>query len=158
MTRSLADDALEVCRLNVAILVAVEVQKSLSDALALQASQHLRELGVRHGVPVLLRANVQCCPLGFPVERQAVFRLVRLPCVVEFVKVDVAGSFLVEEAENDLVLGVRFRKQVLENTPVVDVDLALLFAVCNLEQDAILVALDLVLLAGVPLASPCFRP
>jgi hypothetical protein len=107
---------------------------------------------------VLLGANVQSGPLGLPIEGQAFLCLVCPPCVVKFVKADVAGSLLVEEAEDDLVLGVWFREQVLEDTPVMDVDLAPLFAVCNLEQDAVLVALDLVLRADAPLASPCLRP
>ena len=107
---------------------------------------------------VLLGANVQSGPLGLPVEGQAFFCLVHLPCLVELVEVDVAGAFLVKEAEYDLVLGVWFRKQVLEDTPVMNVDLALPFAVCDLEQDAVLVALDLVLRADAPLASPCLRP
>jgi hypothetical protein len=107
---------------------------------------------------VLLGANVQGGPLGLPVEGQAFLCLVRLPCFVELVEVDVAGAFLVEEAEDDLVLGVWLREQVLEDTPVVNVDLTLLLAVGDLEQDAILVALDLVLRADAPLASPCLRP
>lgn len=82
----------------------------------------------------------------------------RLPCIVKLVEIDIAGTLLVEEAENDLVLGVRFCEQVLEDTPVVYVDPALALAVCNLEQNAILVALDFVLLADALLASPCFRP
>ena len=107
---------------------------------------------------VFLVANIQSCPLSLPVEGQAVFCLVRLPCVVELVEVDVAGALLVEEAENDLVLGIRFREQILENTPVMDVDFPLLLAVCDLEEDAILVALDFVLVTDAPLASPCYRP
>ena len=109
-------------------------------------------------MPPLLGPNVQSRPFSFPVEGKAVLGLVRLPCVVELVEVDVASALLVEEAENDLVLGVGFCEQVLEDTPVVDVDLALALAVCDLEKDAILVALDFVLLADAPLASLCFRP
>ena len=96
-------------------------------------------------MPVLLGANVQRGPAALPVEGQAVLGLVRLPCLVEVVEVDVAGAFLVEEAEDDLVLGVWLREQVLEDGPVVDVDLTLLVAVGDLEEDAILVPLDLVL-------------
>lgn len=76
----------------------------------------------------------------------------RLPCLVEVVEVDVAGPLLVEEAEDDLVLGVGFGEQVLEDRPVVDADLALLVAIGNLEENAILVPLDLVLEAGTSLA------
>lgn len=158
MTSSLPDDALKVGGLNVSIFVGVKMQERLSNALALQPAQHLRKLWVRHSMTVLLGANVQSGPLGLPIEGQALLCLVHLPCLVELVEVDVAGAFLVEEAEDDLVLGVWLREQVLEDTPVMDVDLSLLLAVCDLEQDAVLVALDLVLRADAPLASPCLRP
>jgi hypothetical protein len=72
---------------------------------------------------------------------------VRLPYVVEFVKVDVTSALLVKEAENDFVLGVRLREQVLENTPVVDVDFPLLLAVSDLKEDTVLVPLNFVLVA-----------
>jgi len=104
-------------------------------------------------MPVLLRPNVKRGPAALPVKGQAVLGLVRLPCLVEVVKVDVAGPPLIEEAENDLVLGVGLRKQVLEDGPVMDADLALLVAVGYLEEDAILETLDLVLETGAPLAS-----
>jgi hypothetical protein len=103
-------------------------------------------------VPVFLGANVQSSPLALPVKGQAVLGLVGLPCLVELVKVNVAGAPLVEEAEDDLVLGVGLCQQVLEDGPVVDIDLALLVAVGDLEEDAILISLDLVLEAGAPLA------
>ena len=103
-------------------------------------------------MPVLLGANVQRGPAALPVEGQAVLGLVRLPCLVEVVEVDVAGPLLVEEAEDDLALGVGFGEQVLEDGPVMDADLALLVAIGDLEEDAILVPLDLVLEAGTSLA------
>lgn len=81
-----------------------------------------------------------------------------LPCIVEFIKVDVASALLVEEAENDLVLGIGFRKQVLKDTPVMYVNPALSLTICDLEQNAILVALDFVLLADASLASLCLGP
>lgn len=152
MTRSLAYYALEVFGLDEAVLVLVKVGEALADPLALQPSQQLGELGVGHGVPVLLGANVQRGPTALPIKGQAVLGLVRLPCVVEVVKVDVAGALLVEEAEDDLVLGVGFGEQVLEDGPVVHADLALLVAVGDLEEDAILEPLDLVLEAGTSLA------
>jgi hypothetical protein len=58
---------------------------------------------------VLLRPDIQSCPLAFPVEGQALVCLVCLPCLVELVEVDVAGAVLVEKAEDDLVLGVGLR-------------------------------------------------
>lgn len=72
------------------------------------------------------------------------------PCVVECVEVDVAGPVLVEEAEDDLVLGVGFREKVLEDGPVLYADPALSVAVGYGEEDAILVALDFVLWRGAP--------
>jgi hypothetical protein len=148
VARSLADDALEILRLNETVLVAVEVHEALSDSLTLQPSQHLGELRVRHGMPVLLGPDVQRSPLAFPVEGQAVLRLVCLPCRVELVKVDVAGPVLIEEAEDDLVLGVGFREEVLEDGPVMDSNLALPVAVGYSKQNAVLVALDFVLWRG----------
>ena len=101
-------------------------------------------------MPVLLGANVQRGPAALPVEGQAVLGLVRLPCLVEVVEVDVAGPLLVEEAEDDLVLGVGFREEVLEDGPVMDADSALPVAVGYSEEDAVLVALDFVLWEGAP--------
>ena len=75
-----------------------------------------------------------------------------LPCLVEFVKVDVACAPPVEEAEHNLVLGVGLCEQVLEDGPVVDADLALLVAIGDLEENAILVPLNLVLGAVALLA------
>lgn len=145
-----ANDALKIFGLDETVFVAVKVREALPDALALQPSQHLGELWVGHGMPVFLAANIERSPVAFPVEGQAVLRLVRLPCLVELVEVDVARPVLVEEAENNLVLGVGFREQVLEDRPVMDVDSALPVAVGYSEEDAVLVALDFVLWRGAP--------
>jgi hypothetical protein len=71
-----------------------------------------------------------------------------LPCLIEFVEVDVAGALLVEETENDLVLGVGLREKVLEHGPVVNVYSALAVAVGDGKEYAVLVALDFVLWRG----------
>lgn len=96
-------------------------------------------------MPVLLAANVERRPIAFPVEGQAVFGLVFPPCRVEVIKVDVAGSVGVEEAEDNLVLGIGFREEVLEDGPVVYADPSFAVSIGNLEQNAILIPLDLVL-------------
>jgi hypothetical protein len=150
VTRCFAYDALEVFRLDEAVLVAVEVREALSHSLTLQPAEHLGELRIRHGMPVLLGADVERSPLALPIEGQAAFGLVRLPCLVELVEVDVAGALLVKEAEDDLVLGVGFREEVLEDGPVMDGDSALAVAVGYSKQDAVLVALDFVLWRGAP--------
>lgn len=150
VARSLADDALEVLGLNETIFVAVKVHEALSHSLALQSAQHLGELRVGHRMSVLLGPNVESCPLAFPVEGQAVLCLVCLPCLIELVEIDVSGPVLVEEAEDDLVLGVGFREEVLEDGPVVYGDLAFPVAIGYSKQDAVLVALDFVLWRGAP--------
>jgi hypothetical protein len=68
-----------------------------------------------------------------------------LPCLVELVKVDIAGPLLVEEAEDDLVLGVGFRQEILKDRPVMNADPALPVAVGYGEQNTVLVALDFML-------------
>ena len=101
-------------------------------------------------MPVLLGADVERSPLALPVEGQAVLGLVSLPCLIELVEVDVAGALLVEKAKDNLVLGVGFCEEVLEDGPVVDGDPTLAVAVGYSEQDAVLVALDFVLWRGAP--------
>ena len=145
MSSRLADDALKLFRLDETVFVLIEMHKGLSDALSLQSTKHLRELGIGHDVPLVLGANVQRRPVSLPVEGETVFALVCLPCLVELVKVNVAGAVAVEEAEDDFVFRVWFGEQVLENGPVLERDLALLVAVGDVEQDAVLVSLDLVL-------------
>lgn len=145
MGGSLADDALELFRLDESILVLVEVYKGLSDTLSLQPTQHLCELRIGHNVSLVLGANVQGRPVSLPVEREAIFALVRPPCLVELVEIDVARAVSVEEAEDDFILGVWLRKQVLEDSPVLEGHFALLIAVCDVEKNTVLEALDFVL-------------
>jgi hypothetical protein len=97
-------------------------------------------------MPLVLCSDVQRGPFAIPVERQAVLPLVRRPYAVEVFKLYVAGPVLVEEAEDDLVLGIRFREEILEDAPVLQGNAPLPIAVGDLEQYAILVSLDLVLL------------
>ena len=145
VARRLPDDALELLRLYEAILVLVEMDERLPNALTLQTAKHLGKLRVGHDVPLVLGADVERCPFGRPIERQAVLALVCLPYLVEVVKVDVTCPLAVEEAEDDFVLGIGFGEEVLEDGPVLQIDATFGVAVGNRKQDTVLVALDLVL-------------
>jgi len=65
--------------------------------------------------------------------------------LVEVLEFNVSRPVLVEEAEDDLVLGIWFREEVLEDAPVCQTDSSGTGAVCNEEQNPILVSLDFVL-------------
>lgn len=144
----LEDDALEVVGLDVAVAVLVELQEGLANALALETSQQLAKLRVVHSMALLLASDVQLGPLTVPVEGQALGALVELVEATEVLILDLTGTLDVEEAESDLVLGVGFVKEVLEGDPVGYRDSALALAVSNLEEQAILLALDSVLFVG----------
>jgi hypothetical protein len=148
----LLDDALELHRLDVAVPVLVEEQESLTNPFSLESAKHLGKLGVCHQVPLVLGSNVQSSPFSVPVERQALVRLCGFPFLKKVIKANVPRPVLVEVAEDDLVFGVWLGKQVLEDTPIVEGNLALLVTVGNFEQNTILVALDLVLVVNVSLA------
>lgn len=141
----LEDDALEVLGVDEAVAVRVEQLEGLADALALQAAQHLAELVVVQLLARLLHARVQPRPLAVPVEGDAIGAFVHLVQLLEVGVVDGPRAVDVEEAEGDFVLGVRFVKQVLERAPVADVHLAAAAAVGDMEEDAVLLPLDLVL-------------
>jgi hypothetical protein len=74
---------------------------------------------------------------------------VRLPYLEKVVKLNVSGPLLVEKTEDDFVLGVGLREEVLEDTPILQGDAPLPFSISDLEQDSVLVSLDLVLLEGM---------
>lgn len=142
----LENDALEVVGLDIAVAVLVELQKGLADALALETSQQLTELRVIHSMALLLASDVQLGPLAVPVEGQALGALVELVEAAEVLILDLAGALDIEEAEGDLVLGVGLVEKVLKGDPVGYRDAAFALAVGNLEQQAVLLALDSVLL------------
>ena len=142
---SLDNDARKVLGLDVPVAVAVEELEGLADALALEAAQHLRELGVVEVAALLAAADVQLGPLAVPVEGDVVGALVQLVQLAEVVVLDVAGAVHVEEAEGNLVLGVGLHEQVLEHAPVGEGDAPAVHAVGDAEQDRVLFARDLVL-------------
>jgi hypothetical protein len=156
----LHDDALKLLGLDEAVAVLVEELKGLADALALQPAQHLRELLVVHAVALGLAANVQLGPLAVPVKGDAVGPLVELVQPAKVIVLDGAEALDVEEAECDLVLGVGLAEEVLKVRPVAERHPALVRAVRHAEEDRVLLALDLVLLAeaGQSSGSPELRP
>ena len=143
MPRSLLDDPLELLRVDIAVPIFVEVKECLAHPLALESTQHLRKLGICHGVAMAFPADIELGPVTIPVERDA--GLVARIDILELVEVDLARDGVGEEAEGDFVLGVRFREQVVEDAPVLQADAVLAAAVGDLEKDGVLVALDLVL-------------
>lgn len=143
--RGLQDDALEVLRLNVAITVLVEDVEGLTDALTLQAAQHLGELGVGHVVARLGAAGVQGGPFGVPVKGNAVGTLVHIVHSLDSLPFHATAALEVEQTERNLVLRIGLRKEVLEGSPVGQAELAGSPSVCHSEEDAILLALDFVL-------------
>jgi hypothetical protein len=96
-------------------------------------------------VPFVLAADVEGRPFRTPVKWQTVRALVYAPILKEVVVVDVTRPISIEEAEDDLVLGVRLREEVLEDGPILNSDSALAFAIRYGEEDTIMEALDLVL-------------
>ena len=150
--RSLLNDGGELLGLDEAVGVGVEPMEGLTDALALQAAQHLRELVVVHAVPLGLAADVQAGPLAVPVKRNAVGALVELVEPAEVVIFYGAEALDVEEAEGDLILGIGLVEDVLEVAIVGQGQPALVCAVGDVEQDRVLLALDFVLRRIRPLA------
>ncbi len=64
---------------------------------------------------------------------------------MECLPLDRTGPIGIEEAEGNLVLGIRLREQVLEGSPFVDVDSTGPAGICDSEKDSIVFTLDLVL-------------
>lgn len=90
--------------------------------------------------------SVQRGPFRVPIEGNALGTLVQVVQALDGIELDTTGSIEIEEAEGDLVLGVRLGEEVFEGGPVGDVQLASPASVCDVKEDAILLALDLVLL------------
>ena len=161
MSCRLKNNTLEILGLNKSIAVFIEVMESLSYPLSLQASQHLRELRVREIMSSLLAPTIQRRPLAVPVKGYTIRTLIQLIQLLQILVLDEASIIHVEEPERNLVLGIRFRKEVLEGAPVQEVDLARLPPVGDSEEDAVLFALDLVLWGPVnccSLVSHSFAP
>lgn len=147
MRRSLLNDALELFRLNVSISILVEVVESLSDALALEASEHLRKLWIGHGVCLLAAANVELGPFRVPVEWKAVFIHVLLDQLAKVVPSDEALVIGVEEAECHVIFGIWPGEEVLVCCELIDrkVDIEWFMPVRDAEENAELFSLNLML-------------
>jgi len=93
----------------------------------------------------LLAPTIQCRPLAVPVKGYTIRTLIQLIQLLEILVLDEASIIHIEKPERNLVLGIRFRKEVLEGTPVGEIDLARLPPVGDSEEDTVLFALDFVL-------------
>jgi hypothetical protein len=78
----------------------------------------LAELRVVERVTVLLVADIDLGPIGFPVEGKVVGALVELVESAEIVILDSASALDVEQTEGDLVFGIGLAEEVLEHSPV----------------------------------------
>lgn len=94
---------------------------------------------------MFLSPNVQGSPFAVPVERYPLGAAAGIEQLCELVKFDASRAILVEESEGDLVLGIRLSQQVVKEAPVLEIDLADTPSISYAEQDAVLLALDLVL-------------
>jgi hypothetical protein len=141
----LPDDALKVLGLDVAIAILVKLQEGLSDALSLQTTEHLGKLLVREGMAPGLVANVQLRPLAVPVKGDALGSLVQLVETAEVVVLHGSAALDIKESEGNLVLGIGLEEQVVERGPVGKADTAIALAIGDVEEEAVLLALDLAL-------------
>lgn len=146
MRSSLLNDVLELFWLNESISILVKLVESLTDALALEASEHLRELRVGHRVCLLAAANVKLDPFGLPVEWKRALIHVRLHYAAEVVPSDKALVISVEETESHVIFGIWLSEEVLVRRELSDSE-ALRRPVSgrDAEKDAKLFALNLVL-------------
>lgn len=135
MLGRLDNDALKLVGVDVSIAVLVEELESLSNALALETSEHLRKLVVVEVVSVLLAANVELRPLRVPIEGDVLRALVELVQGSEVVILDATGALNIEEAESNLVLGVGLLEEVLKDTPVSKAYTALTLAIGDTEKN-----------------------
>lgn len=94
---------------------------------------------------LFLCADVQRGPLGVPIERKTVLAPVGIIYLLEGFKLDESGPLFIEKAKGNLILGIGFRKEVIEEGPVVQRDATSSTAVCDLKEKSILLALDFML-------------
>ena len=92
---------------------------------------------------VSLAADIELRPVTIPVEGDA--GLVARVHLFEFIEVHLARRRVGEETESDFVFSIGLREDVVEVGPVLYADAVLVSAIGDLEEDAVLVALDLVL-------------
>lgn len=93
----------------------------------------------------LLASTVQSRPFAVPVKWNAIRAFVHLIQLLQVLVFDCARSSYIEESERDLILGVWFRKEVFECTPIEEVELARTPSIGNSEKNRILFTFDLVL-------------
>ena len=94
-------------------------------------------------MPVFLASYIQLGPIAVPVEGDA--DLGAGIYFFECVEIDLSGDGIGEEPKRNFVLGIRFRKKVVEDTPVLKSDTVDVSSIGNFEQEAVCFALDLVL-------------
>lgn len=145
MFRGLEDNPLEIFRLDVTVTILVEDVEGLPNALALQSSEHLSELGVCHVVPGLAPSGVQGSPFRIPIERYTVTALIHIVYVLERLPLDRARSIEIEESESNLIFGIGLGQEVLESRPVTEGESTGPSLVGDSEEESIVFALDFVL-------------
>ena len=94
---------------------------------------------------LFLATTVQFRPFTVPIKRYAIRAFVYLIESLQVIVFYRSRPLYIEKAKCDLVLCVRFRKEVLKCAPVEKVKVARVPPVCDSEKDGILFALDLVL-------------
>jgi hypothetical protein len=150
MSRSLENNALELFRLNISITILVKEMESLSYPLSLQPPEHLRELWVGEIMSSLLAPTVEGSPFTIPIKRYAIWAFVYLIQALQIVIFHRSRPVQIEKPKGNLVFSVRLCKQVLEPSPVQEIDPACSAPVRNAEEDGILLTLDLVLYGKTP--------
>ena len=118
----------------------------MTNALALEASEHLRELWVGHRVCLLAAADVELDPFGLPVERERALIHVFLHHAAKVVPSDKALVISVEETESHVIFGIWLSEEVLVSRELSDSEaLRRSMSGRDAEKDAELFALNLVL-------------
>jgi hypothetical protein len=146
VTLVLADDGSELVRSDEPGVVSVEVLESLTNALALQTTQHLCKLLICHGMSSALSAKVETGPRTIEVERQAVLTALLVVDSLQVFDIDCAGVVDVKQTEDHEVLrSIRSVEDVVECSVFILSDSPFGSTVCDKEEGAVLFARDLVL-------------
>ena len=140
------NDALKVLRFYVSVSVFVEDVECLPYPLALQASKHLRELGICQIMAVFLSSVVQRCPFAIPVERYGVGAFIQVVQLLEIVIFYSPRTFLIEQAKCNLVLCIWLGQKIFEGGPISKRYSSGLSPVSDLEENRVLFSLNFVLL------------
>ena len=94
---------------------------------------------------LLLAANVQLSPFRVPVKGNALGTLVELIQATEIIVLDITSAVNVKQAEGNLVLGIGFQEEVLEDAPVREGNFTLVLGIGNAEENGVLLPIDFVL-------------